>query len=72
MEVGAVERNTTRSQMDRSKDCPQGCGERKEILGERITQTCMDEWIRLERVMGLIIATTSGIMAMAEGWPGDN
>ncbi len=50
--------------MDRSKDFPQVCGERKEILGERITQTCMDEWIRLERVMGLIIATTSGIMVV--------
>jgi hypothetical protein len=63
MEVGTGERNTTRSHMDRSKDFPQVWGDRKEILGERITQTCMDEWIRLERSMGMI-ATTSGIMVV--------
>jgi hypothetical protein len=56
--------------MGGSKDCPQSCGQRKEILGGRITQTCMevlirDEWIRLERASG-IIATTSGTVAIVK------
>jgi hypothetical protein len=44
----AVEMNSTYSHMDGSKDCPQACRQQKEILGERITQTCMEVLIRDE------------------------
>jgi hypothetical protein len=68
----AIEMNTTKSHKGGSKDCPQTCGQlgSGEILGRRITQTCMevlirDEWIRLERTAE-IVATSSGSVAMVE------
>ncbi len=65
-----MEKNTTRSDMGGSKDSPQACRQRKEILGERITRTCMEvlirnEWIRLEEATGTV-TTMSGIVVVAE------
>jgi hypothetical protein len=67
----AVEINSTYSHMDGSKDCPQAYRRQKEILGERITHTCMEviireEWIRLEKATGTVVFMSGNVMVAEE------
>ncbi len=63
----AVEKNVTKGHLDRDGEDSQACGQKRGVVGGRITQAIMEifareEWAKVEEATGMIIPS-SGLTA---------